>query len=266
MHSTLSILIKRLNNPALSQSDVIQWGSPVPSFGDIAVSKVATLGLNPSNREFVDQRGNELVGENRRFHSLSSLGLKQWSEVKPRHLESITKSCISYFSRNPYDGWFKALDQLISGTGSSYYRANTHACHLDLIPYATASKWTNLSSSQQAKLLEISGDTLGLLLRNSPVQLLILNGQTVVNRFQDLAGVSFEKEVMSEWTLPRRSGLGVCGYSYKGTVSELAGVQLNREVVVIGFNHNIQSSFGVTNQVKGAIRSWIAQIAEEALA
>src|SRR5574337_132908 len=175
MTQELSALVERLNDPQLFQASVIPWGSPVPSFGNLSSSKIATLGLNPSNREFVDEKGHELNGASRRFHTLNSLGLREWSEVTEKHLNLILDFCQNYFSRNPYDGWFKRLDYIISGTSMSYYFPSGEACHLDLIPYATACKWTDLNPNQRSLLLDLTGDTLGLLLKDSPVELLVLN-------------------------------------------------------------------------------------------
>jgi len=264
MDSVLADLVSRFD--ALSGTKVIPWGCPIPSFGDLSKSKVATLGLNPSNREFVDRAGNELDGPFRRFHTLKSLGLPRWSEATAGHLQLIVESCRAYFSRNPYDGWFKKLDYIISGAKASYYNDSAKACHLDLIPYATACKWTDLSRVQRSSLLTEAGDTLGLLLRDSPVGILILNGSSVVEHFQSIASVRMEKRPMLEWSLPRQSDTGVAGFAYKGSVRSLSGVKLRRDILVLGFNHNIQSSFGVTTRVKDAIRRWITRCVNEAIA
>ncbi len=140
MVQELLYLLKRLNNPLSIGSDIITWGSPIPSFGNFSHAKIATVGLNPSNREFVDGLGIELKGSNRRFHSLNSLGLTRWDDIEQRHLKVIAESCQEYFNRNPYDNWFKKLDNLISGTAISYYFPSSQACHLDLIPFATSTK------------------------------------------------------------------------------------------------------------------------------
>src|SRR5450759_498895 len=263
MHTTLKSLLERLDNKALSSAKVIPWSSPIPSFGDLTRSSVATLGLNPSNREFGDGNGKELVGELRLFHTLKSLGLRKWSDANAQHRKLIIDSCQRYFHQNPYDGWFKGLDKIISGTKASYYDTSLKACHLDLIPYATAFKWTELSPQQRSLLLSLVGDTLGLLLKDSPVRLLILNGQTVIDNLQRITGANFEKDTITNWLLPRKSGIGVKGFSYRGTIKEVAGVHLSRKVHILGFNHNIQSSFGVTTQVKTAIRNWVSASAEE---
>lgn len=263
MQTTLASLLERLDNKALSSAQVIPWSSPIPSFGDLSHSTVATLGLNPSNREFVDIQGKELDGSFRRFHTLKSLGLRKWSDATAQHQKLIMRSCHRYFYKNPYDGWFKGLDKIISGTKASYYDMSVKACHLDLIPYATACKWTELTSQQRSLLLALAGDTLGLLIKDSPVRLLILNGKTVIENLQKISDVNFKEESIPDWTLPRKSGIGVRGIAYSGTVKEVAGVHLDREVHVLGFNHNIQSSFGVTTRVKNAIRNWITKSAEE---
>lgn len=259
----LSTLIGRLDEIAVSRTNVIPWSCPVPAFGDLSHAKIATLGLNPSNREFVDESGNELDGPFRRFHTLKSLRLDRWSDAEESHLELIIECCRAYFSRNPYDGWFKRLDHIISGTEVSYYDASPEACHLDLIPYATACKWTELTRDQRSALLSVAGDTLGLLLKNSPVELLILNGHSVVEQFQEIANIPLERQTMDSWVLPRRRGTGVIGLAYNGIVGSLSGIDLGREIVVLGFNHNIQSSFGVTKKVMASIRKWIAEMAPQ---
>lgn len=263
MKSTLSVLVSRLSDRPLSSTCVIPWGAPVPSFGNLSRSRVATLGLNPSNREFVDINGRELDGGMRRFHTLKSLGLVRWSDASKEHLKLIENSCRNYFCRNPYDGWFGSLDRLITGTGASYYRKNSTACHLDIVPFATARKWSELSIQERSRLLDMSGDALGFLLRDSQVRLLILNGRSVVEGLQAISGVDFDKKEVSSWELPRKSGRGVSGYSYEGVISEISGVKLGRDIKVLGFNHNIQSSFGVTSKVRHSIQAWIADCLRE---
>ena len=102
-----------------------------------------------------------------------------------------------------------ALDKIIAGTNTSYYGSNGAACHLDLIPYATSKKWSVLSSKQRGLLIEATGDTLGLLLRDSPIRALVLNGSTVVRSLEKVAEISLDRREVSSWTLPRKSGAGV---------------------------------------------------------
>jgi hypothetical protein len=263
MDKMLNDLIGRLDGRLCKSTRIIPWSCPVPSFGDVSRSAVATLGLNPSNREFVDESGRELDGPSRRLHTLTSLGLRKWSDVDSTHIRLIAEACREYFSRNPYNGWFRTLDDVISGAGVSYYRGPYRACHLDLIPYATTCKWTDLTIRQRSSLLAVGAETLALLLRDSSIRVLILNGRTVVAQLQKVANVEFQRSEVRQWTLPRKSGLGVVGVAYRGTLTQLSGIDLKRSIVVLGYNHNLQSSFGVTTSVKKAIANRIsAEVSE----
>jgi hypothetical protein len=223
------------------------------------------LGINPSNREFVDESGDELQGLYRRFHTLNSLGIRTWSDVDARHLGLILESCRTYFLGNPYDRWFKTLDYIVGGIGASYYDGGGTACHLDLIPYATARKWTDLTFRQRSSLLANAADSLGLLLRGSGIRVLILNGTSVVEQFQEVSSVRLEREEMEGWTLSRRRKPDVIGFAYKAFVNSLCGVTLPQCVLVLGYNHNLQSSFGVTTDAVAAIREWVTQAATEVI-
>ena len=259
MRHVVSYLINQLNAAPEHCGSIIPWSCPVPSFGNVMESTVATVGINPSNKEFVEDDNRELAGQQRRFHTLRSLGLNTWAEADAPHHDQIADACESYFATNPYDRWFRQLDYLISGTNFSYYSPLSSACHLDLVPFATSSKWAMLPGKQRTTLLAIGGDALGYLIRDSPVRLLILNGRSVVTQFQQLADATLVARCMPTWELPRPQGAGVPGFAYQGAITRLGGIKLKRRVLVLGFNHNIQSSFGVTRDVKASIRHWITR-------
>ena len=260
--SVLTTLINRLDSDAVIGTDIIPWSCPVPTFGDLTNPRLATLGINPSYREFVDPSGEELQGKLRRFHTLESLGLETWAEADARHLELILDSYRSYFFCNPYNAWFKKLDFAISGANVSYYDSPSTACHLDLIPFATIRRWTELSTQQRSSLVAVSGDTLGMILRDSQVRVLVLNGSSVVKGFQSVADVSLRAEEIPAWSLGRRSSANVKGVAYTGVAATVSGIKLDRQLKVLGFNHNLQSSFGVTMEVITAIREWITRTTE----
>jgi hypothetical protein len=86
---------------------------------------------------------------------------------------------------------------------------------------------------------------------------------SVVQHFQDIASVGLEMQEMPAWSLPRQSAPHITGIAYRGVVDTLSGIELGHTILVLGFNHNLQSSFGVTTEVVQAIRRWIAQASEE---
>ena len=263
MAKLLAPLVQRFADASFFEANVIPWSCPVPVFGNLATSDVATVGLNPSNREFVDGLGNELNGYARRFETLNSLGLAHWADAGNMHLRKIWCACQNYFFTNPYDGWFKKLDHVISDTRASYYSGN--AAHLDLIPYATACKWSTLSHRQREMLLRASGNTIALMLRQSRIRVLVLNGTSVISLFEKLAGTTLERKPMRSWSLRQGKHSAVAGYAFVGQARSLGRVTLARPVLVLGYNHNIQSSFGVTREVTTEIRRWIGQMSEVAL-
>lgn len=256
----LKTLVAGVNMPEMRTACGIPWACPVPFFGDLSTSRVATVGINPSNLEFLDENEKELVNKRRRLPTLGSLGLKSWADVNDRHLSQIFEGCRTYFQNEPYD-WFDKLDRVVSGTGASFHRRprSLMACHLDLIPYATTTKWSQLKRRQKELLFEITPDNLlGLLIRDSPVRVLILNGQAVVDQAKKIAGLRLKDKEISDWSLSWRSGVRT-GRAYWGTVDTLCGVELRKTINVLGYNHNIQGTPGVTTVVIDAIGSWISK-------
>lgn len=238
---------------------MLEYTSPVPAFGRFRDALVATVGINPSNLEFMDFSGLELVHQNRRLHTLASLGLNSFSQATSVHAAAILDYCETYFVRNPYHLWFKRTDSILSGLSVSYYDVldRPHrATHLDIVQSCTRIKWTALSTKQRQLLITMESPYLGRLLARIPTQLLILNGATVVRTFQEASGKTLQAIPMPEWDL---QGGKVRGVAYSGTINCFNTVALGRDIRVLGYNHNIQSSFGVTREVIQAIRDWVAE-------
>ena len=132
-----------------------------------------------------------------------------------------------------------------------------------LDPLCDQAQVDRVSVHERTLLLTVAGDTLALRLEDSPVRILILNGSSVVKQFEDIAGVSLERREMRSWSLPRQSQPDVAGFAYKGMIDVVSGIGLGHTMLVLGFNHNLQSSFGVTTEVMHAIRGWITRAANE---
>lgn len=236
---------------------VLEWGCPVPYFGSISEARIATVGINPSVREFVGDQGKELDGHERRLPTLRSLGLRDWSEADSAHMRAILEACNRYFGGRPYDRWFRILDALLRPLGLTYYGAAPSACHIDLVPYATRRKWGVLGAVDRERLLDASRWAAGSFLDRSGVEALILNGRSVVEHFEHLVGQRLASTVVPEWSLPRAGRRPVRGMAYFGRVERIGNVVLARPLKVLGYNHNLQSSFGITRDVHQRISDWI---------
>jgi hypothetical protein len=230
----------------------------VPYFGRIRSALVATVGINPSIREFVNRDGDELAGQSRRLPTLGSLRLKAWRQANATHIKSIADACSDYFAQNPYLRWFGVLESVLAYSGASYYGERPVACHLDLVPYATVSRWGDLAPWQRQRLLVAGSGLLGRQIGNSSIETLILNGRSVINHFAAISDVRFREIAADGWRLVGAKQRSVPGVAYTAVATKIGGVILDVPVTVIGFNHNLQSSFGVTRVAIASIGEWVS--------
>lgn len=260
-HQLLSLLIEVLSyvEPDSWQQATPENWCPVLAFGDIAGAEIATIGLNPSDREFRKVDGTELSGNQRRFPTLESFALNSWLEADHRHLDTILSSYSSYFLRNSYDGWFKRLSHLIEPSGFSYYFPYLNACHLDIVPVATEQKWGELTQRQQEILIEMYGQVLISILASSNIHTVILNGMGVINRFAKQYNVKLSSQRIVDADLRSETRNAVPAYGYSGILEATGLDDEVRRIRVLGFNHNIQSTFGMTNASIQAISEWLVQ-------
>lgn len=249
--------VSLLSRGDLGRLYVMDWCAPVPFFGNLLSSDVATVGLNPSSSEFVGHGGQPIRGMERRLPSLLSLRIGHWEGCTDTHIRSIRQECLEYFTRNPYDRWFRRLDRIVAGANASFYPGGARpACHLDLVPFATKRKWGALPSAVRSELLSLGANSLGRLINSSRIRVLLLNGSSVATAMGQLEGLTLARERVPDWDLPRASGRPVPGYRYEGIATSLAGVTLDRPITVVGYNHNIQSSFGISNDLVAKLTDW----------
>ena len=120
-------------------TDWIRGHIPILFFGDLHAylnsdKKIITVGLNPSDKEFLEHR----------FNTCPDL-LK-----KP---ELYLDSLCNYFKFNPYADWFSGYENLLKEFESSFYSGEKNtAIHTDFItPIATSPTWTELSEERLSK-------------------------------------------------------------------------------------------------------------------
>jgi hypothetical protein len=231
--------IRRVPPPRLS---IVAGSSPVIAFGDFARARVATLGLNPSKREFLDCKGAELTGANRRFETPRSLGCLDLSQASNLAMQTLLERCTRYFDLNPYTQWFDKLDCLLRHLDASYYDGT--ACHLDLVQWATDPTWSKLEKPMRRELVDQDLPLLKQQLAASGIRLLLLNGKRVIRE-------------SGEWL-----NLKPHGKTKVGRVTFHAG-RSPEGVLAIGWNINIQSSYGVSKKEIDSIGKAVAKLARK---
>ena len=124
-------LIRMIRREPPIDQHIVEHSTPVVSFGNFKAARVATLGINPSKREFFE-KDVLLVGAGRRLATLKSLTAQRLSSLNKDQIDDVWADCSDYFNRNPYKRWFAPLDYILQeGLGQSYY-GDGLACHLDL--------------------------------------------------------------------------------------------------------------------------------------
>ena len=228
-------------------TEVVPDSTPVVAFGDPFVATVATLGINPSLREFMG-RGHLLDGPSRRLATLRSLGAESLESLTDAQVLEVVEDCARYFDadRNPFRQWFNPLDMVLrASVGASYYTGS--ACHLDLVQWATDPTWRKLADRTREQLLAEGLPHLRALLSFGKTGLVLLNGRQVLDHVE-----SVELVTLSDCGTMPMSHTRCSLY-----VGERDGVRY------VGWSTNLQSSHGVTNEFKSRLAAWVASVARQ---
>jgi hypothetical protein len=222
---------------------VVPGSTPVVAFGDPALAEVATLGINPSANEFL-QDGRLLTGKQRRLATLESLGAQRLDQLTEAQVATIVADCATYFQRQPYRRWFDPLDELLHvGADASYYDGS--GCHLDLVQWATRPMWGEIADpGVRRALLDDGVPHLRNQLAWENVRLVLLNGRQVID--QVVAVGLADLDEVGHLPLAR----GTCRL-YAGTGG---GVRW------VAWSTNLQSSWGVSKAFKQDLGAWLAQV------
>lgn len=175
-------LIERAIAPAPSDCHVVARSTPVVAFGNPVGARVATLGINPSCNEFINRKGELLVGQKLRLTTRESLDLDEHSPLADDHGRAILDGCASYFGVNMY-AWFKPLNRILTESIGAAYGES--ACHLDLVQWATKPVWRNLNATSQQTLLKDGVRFLARQIETERYPLVVVNGRTALRAVEE---------------------------------------------------------------------------------
>ena len=227
---------------SIPHHSVVRCSTPVLAFGPFQTVKLATLGINPSKHEFLDKHGVELADQHRRFETLTSLSIKSLEEIDDDAMARIVYGCNHYFLRNPYRRWFDQLEPMVNAANGSYYAGS--ACHLDLVQWSTDPIWRALDKSTQQHMLSADAAFLHRQLSDEHIEVLLLNGRQVMREFEALqqCPLSVTREIVTA----------------HGRIQLVTG-KFKDKIRVIGWSVNVQSSFGVTRELRLALANFVRE-------
>ena len=236
---------RRIRRPVPTAACVIEGSTPVVSFGNARSAVIATLGLNPSRREFLDVRGRELLGDERRLATHCSLGTRDLMNAPLVTIAGVLSDCDYYFHRQPYRQWFDQLERMLIECGASYYDGS--ACHLDLVQWATDPAWGDLERVTRQRLIDADIGFLKEQLMNESIRLILVNGSGVATLLQRTLKCALDE-------VDRIEGLGRYPTRlYNGTAFG--------RVSIVAWSTNIQSSYGVSGELRSEITQRVAEFA-----
>lgn len=187
-------LYARLRQTAIEFS--VPNSLPVLFFGDLFNARVATVGLNPSDQEYLDRYGIELDGAARRFETLTSLGAANRSVLTDKQCDRAIQTMQMYYRPGkPIYAWFRSLDRVACALGFKYEQGEV--AHLDLAQEATYPTWSGLSKASPAEFEALRRTDLPFLrwqLETFPLEVVICNGRTVLEEVVRLVGGQITKE------------------------------------------------------------------------
>lgn len=240
MQSYLENRIKQ--NPY--NGEILQNSTPVICFGDLFNSKTATLGLNPSNKEFVDNNNNFLSGNDLRFQDCFSLYQKDLTKLGAEETELVLHNCTDYFKINPYRKWFDVLEKnILKKINVSYY--NNTCCHLDIVQWATSKKWGEVDKINRDILLNSDYPFLIQQLENQEINLLLVNGISVFNILNEREHLIIQQDETIR--ISNETCRMIKFYFQKE----------NKNINGIAWSKNIQSSVGLTSEMRESIGNWV---------
>ncbi len=240
MQNVAPYIADRIRRSAPEGAPIVRGSTPVVAFGNPNTAWVATLGLNPSKVEFLDPDGRLFQEGERRLETLYSLGCADLTSAPDAVVERVLTGCNTYFERRPYR-WFNKLARVLRPVGASYEDGT--ACHLDLVQWATDPVWGLLDSRIRGTLLDADLPFLRQQLAQERIRLLLLNGMQIVNACQQRLLIPLEESARLT----------------SGRVRIFTG-RTPHGIVCIGWNINLQSSFGVSGEELDSIGQVIESV------
>lgn len=223
---------------------VVPGSTPIVSFGDFQKARVATLGINPSDKELLDNRGDFLVGNKQRFETLRSLDALSTEMLTDEQVRRVFEACENYFNGNQYK-WFTDLEKVIKqGLGASYFDGS--ACHLDLVQWATQTKWGKLPMDVRDTLLADGTTHLVSQLTAENIKYVIVCGRAVWDELSATQLVEYDE-------------VKTIHFGAKNTPCRLR-IGHGHNTTFLGWTSNIQSQHGANSaEFLSELSEWLRE-------
>lgn len=188
-------LLDKISEPLPTNIGIVKGSIPIVFFGNVEKAEIATLSLNPSNKEFKHKGKKRCVDR-------TELKVEDHQKLTREQSESVYQSLLLYFKVNPYKTWFNPMNNLFEKKRLEYY--NDKIVHLDISPWATSNKWNNLSPEVRESIIDTS--IIKNVIEKRGIKKLFINGKTTFNVFCDTLGIETKDIQQSNFTYITQNG------------------------------------------------------------
>jgi len=237
------LLVSRIMTANPRDSHVVERSFPITHFGRLEKSRIVTIGINPSVREFFDGRNPARLLEEPRKRVLDreSIGIRDNEVPSIDDALKVLASYNKYFETPNHYSWFDAMQKWALDPLGVSYRDGSVA-HLDLVQWATKPVWSGIQSKSIREQLVLSDSRfLSEQIRLSRPELVLFNGATVVKTMSQFGHFVVQQTGEIPGAAPFKFFRGTCGNAQ-----------------AIGWSLNIQSQPDTGNSAKTALKKWLS--------
>jgi len=230
------MIIERIKRKIEPQMFIVPQSTPVIYFGNYDKARACTISLNPSNKEFLDNKDNLLVGKKERLCSRLRLNKKDSEVLTNSDTDIVIDCCNNYFRNNPYRNWFNKNEHMINKFGYSYF--NDTCVHLDLVQWATSPFWGDLDDEIKTIHLKYDLPVLKYLL-NKNFGIMFLNGYTTMNNVCTYLNINAVKDTNLTFRYKNGNEINIKVYTGKYNNIKIIGWSPYLQSPTIGGYDNI---------------------------
>ena len=174
-------IIEYTQKPLPVGLNIVEQSVPICFFGKIETAKIATIGINPAPDAF---------SSNPTLPGRKDFSVRDNDYLSIEHAEMVYKALLTYFDR-PYHRFFKRLETFVAPVFNCHYLDGTMV-HLDIVPWATKSYWTNISDKKKQVLIEEYKGLFVRIIKENDIKLFFVNGKAVKNQLQEVLKLDWE--------------------------------------------------------------------------
>lgn len=178
-------IIEYTQKPLPVGLDIVEQSVPICFFGNIETAKVATIGINPAPNAF---------SSNSTLPDRDDFPVRDNDYLSIEQATTVYNALLTYFNR-PYHSFFKKLETFVAPVLNCHYSDGTMV-HIDIVPWATKSCWTNIQDKKKQALITEYKDLFVKIIVESDIKQFFVNGSSIKNQLQEVLNLNWIDKII----------------------------------------------------------------------